>query len=245
MNLEDYLRFDAEEKKASITNGTPEAHFTFSVTNISSAEVVINYITGSCQCTVAQMPSTPWKLAPKEIGQFTAVMQMAGTPVGGTKFKTLTVGSEKGIKVLNVSTTVLPEPPEMDRTNNLKLAMADRQAVFRGDCIRCHVTPAKDASGHDKMGQDLYTAVCGICHEAEHRASFVPNLHQLPEPTSAEFWRNWIMHGKPGTLMPAFANVESGILNDEQIESLVQFLSATIPSHPVVVPASNSPTAIQ
>jgi mono/diheme cytochrome c family protein len=117
----------------------------------------------------------------------------------------------------------------------VKVAMADRQAVFHGDCASCHVKPAKDAAGHDKMGLELYTAVCGICHNSEHQASFVPNLHKLPEPTSADFWRNWIVHGKAGTLMPAFAKSEGGILSDEQIDSLTQYLTATIPSHPVLI----------
>ncbi len=164
-------------------------------------------------------------------------MQLAGTPPGGEKTKTLTVNSDKGNKVLFAKATVLPEPApmtEMDRTNNVSMAKADRQAVFKGDCVRCHVDPARDSAGHDKMGQDLYTAVCGICHNAEHQANFVPVLNRLPVPTSAEFWKNWIMHGKPGTLMPAFAKPEGGILSDEQIESLTQYLAATIPSHPVV-----------
>jgi cytochrome c553 len=234
--LENFLAFDAEQKDVSVVSGTPEAHFTFNLTNISSGDVVINFVQTSCGCTVAKLPSTPWTLTPNEHGEVSATMQLAGTPPGGSKIKTLTVATDKGTKALYVKATVLPEPAamtEMDRTNNMKLAMADRQAVFKGDCIRCHVTPAKDSAGHDKMGQDLYTAVCGVCHDAEHQASFVPNLHRLPEPTSAEFWRNWIMHGKPGTLMPAFSKPEGGILSDEQIESLTQFLSATIPSHPV------------
>jgi cytochrome c553 len=239
--LENFLAFDAQQKDVSVTNGTTEAHFNFNLTNISSSPVTINYVQTSCGCTVAKLPSTPWVLTPNEHGEISATMQLAGTPPGGTKVKTLTVNSDKGTKALFVKATILPEPApmtEMDRTNNFNMAKADRQAVFKGDCIRCHVTPAKDAAGHDKMGQDLYAAVCGVCHEAAHQASFVPNLHRLPEPTSAEFWRNWIMHGKPGTLMPAFANNEGGILSNEQIESLVQFLSATIPSHPVTAPAA-------
>ncbi len=247
-SLDNFLKFDAEEKTVSITNGTPEGHFTFTVTNISSVDVVINYIVGSCHCTVAQMPTTPWKLAPKEVGQFSAKMDMAGTPPGGTKFKTLTVGSDKGTKVLNVTTKVLPEPAamtEMDRTNNLKMATADRQAVFKGDCIQCHATPAKDAAGHEKMGQDLYAAVCTVCHETAHQASFVPNLHRLTEPTSAEFWRNWIMHGRPGTLMPAFTAAEGGILSDAQVDSLVKYLSATIPAHPVAVGVPSSQNVVK
>jgi mono/diheme cytochrome c family protein len=83
------------------------------------------------------------------------------------------------------------------------------------------------------MGKDLYGSVCGICHEAEHQASFVPNLHKLPEPTNPAFWKNWIAHGKPGTLMPAFAQGEGGFLTDVQIESLVAYLTMAIPQHPV------------
>jgi mono/diheme cytochrome c family protein len=235
--LENYLAFDAEQKEVSVTNGTPEAHFAFNLTNISSGDVTINFVQTSCGCTVAKLPSTPWKLAPKDHGEISATMQLAGTPPGGTKVKTLTVNTDKGNKALYVRATVLAAPApmtEMDRTNNQKVALADRQAVFKGDCARCHVTPAKDPMGHDKMGKDLYTAVCTICHEAEHQASFVPNLHHLKEPTNPEFWKNWIAHGKPGTLMPAFAKSEGGILSDAQIDSLAQYLAATIPSQPAV-----------
>ena len=243
-NLEDYLKFDADAKSVSVTNGTEQAHFTFSVTNVSSEEVVINYILGSCHCTVAQLPSQPWKLAPKEIGEFSATMDLAGTPPGESKFKTLTVSANKGMKVLNVTTKVLPDAGMMtaeDRTNNFKMATADRQAVFKNsDCITCHADTAKDSAGHEKLGKDLYTAVCGVCHEGDHRATFVPDLHRLPEPTSAQFWRNWIASGKPGTLMPAFAKVEGGILSDAQIDSLVQYLSTTIPAHPATVGTKNN-----
>ncbi|HXS67784.1 MAG TPA: DUF1573 domain-containing protein [Candidatus Polarisedimenticolia bacterium] len=232
--LENYLSFDAEQKEVSVTNGTPEAHFSFNLTNISSGEVTINFVQTSCGCTVAKLPSTPWKLAPKEGGQISATMQLAGTPPGGTKTKTLTVSTDKGPKALYVKATVLPGAmTDAERINAQKIAMANRQAVFQGDCARCHVAPAKDATGHDKMGKDLYAAVCSVCHDAEHRASFVPDLHHVAETTSPDFWKTWIAHGKLGTLMPAFAKSEGGFLTDAQIESLVAYLSATIPPHPV------------
>ena len=230
-----FVAFDAPEKDVSVTNGTPQAHFTFNLTNISSGPVTINFVQTSCGCTVAKLPSQPWKIAPGESGEISATMNLAGTPPGGTKTKTLTVNSDKGNKMLIVKTTVLAPPPsmsEMDRTNNQKIAMADRQAVFKGDCVKCHVAPAKDVTGNDKTGKELYAAVCGVCHEAQHQASFVPNLHHLPEPTNMEFWKNWIAHGKPGTLMPAFAKSEGGILTDAQIDSLVVYLTATIPARP-------------
>lgn len=233
--LTNFIAFDEQQKAVSVTNGTPEAHFTFSLTNISSSDVTISYVRPSCGCTVAKLPANPWRLSPKESGQFFVTMQLAGTPPGGTKIKTLTVITDKGSEVLYIRATVLPAVmgmTQMDRVNNQKIAMADRQKVFQGNCATCHVAPAKDATGRDKMGKELFTAVCGVCHEAANRATFVPDLHHLPEPTNEQFWRNWISHGKPGTLMPAFARSEGGILSDEQIESLVQYLSSTIPSHP-------------
>ena len=238
--LDNFLVFDKEQRDVAVTNGSTEAYFTFSLTNISSGDVIINFVQTSCGCTVAKLPSQPWTLKPQEHGEISATMQLAGTPAGASKTKTLTVNSDHGSKVLYAKATILPDPVSMtvtDRTNNLNMAKADRQAVFKGDCIRCHVTPAKTSLGVDKMGQDLYTAVCSVCHEAEHQASFVPNLHKLTEPTSPEFWRNWIMHGKPGSLMPAFDQSEGGNLSKDQIESLVMFLSVTIPSHPAVLAA--------
>ena len=245
--LDNFLKFDAEDKMATVTNGTEQAHFSFSVTNISSEEVIINYIVGSCHCTVAQLPSQPWKLEPKQVGQFSATMDLAGSPPGSSKFKTLTVGSDKGIKVLNVTSRILPDMSSpADRTNNVKMATADRQAVFKNaDCVECHVDTAKNSAGHDKMGQELYAAVCGICHEAAHRATFVPDLHHLAEPTSAAFWRTWITSGKPGTLMPAFAKSEGGILSNEQIDSLVNYLSTSIPAHSVKLAPPGQPRVIE
>jgi mono/diheme cytochrome c family protein len=69
----------------------------------------------------------------------------------------------------------------------------------------------------------------------------VPDLYKIAQETNAEFWKNWIAHGKPGTVMPAFSIAEGGILSDEQINSLVTYLVATIPSKPAV-PAAK-PTA--
>jgi mono/diheme cytochrome c family protein len=247
--IENFLSFDASQKQVTVTNGSPEAHFVFNLTNISSGDVIVNFVQTSCGCTVAKLPSTPWKLGSKEGGQISATMKLLGTPPGGTKVKTLTVSTDKGTKVLIVKATILPAAPptmtEMDRVENQKTAMADRQAVFKGDCVRCHAATAKDAAGTDRTGKDLFAAVCGICHETEHQASFVPNLARLPEPTNAEFWKNWIAHGKPGTLMPAFAKSEGGVLTDVQIDSLVAYLTASMPSRPTAQNAVPPTTTIQ
>jgi cytochrome c5 len=99
---------------------------------------------------------------------------------------------------------------DAERANGLAVARTDRQAVFKADCASCHAKPAQG-----KYGKPLYDAVCGICHDAEHRAeAAVPDLHNLKVPTSNEFWRTWIAHGKAGSLMPAFSAAEGGPLTD-------------------------------
>jgi mono/diheme cytochrome c family protein len=237
-SLDHILAWDADTKDQTVTNGTPEAHFTFNLTNVSPETVTINNVFTSCGCTVAKLPEQPWKLAPGTNGQIHVTMNLANK--FGTVRKRITVNSDKGVKYLDVLTKILPPPASeqmnsQNRAGNQKVAMADRQAVFRGDCARCHVEPTRQ-----KYGLALYQTACGICHEAERRATMVPDLHALKENTNAEFWRNWITHGKAGTLMPAFSEKEGGILTDAQINSLVNYLSAVIRPRPVAKPAQAS-----
>ena len=68
-------------------------------------------------------------------------------------------------------------------------------------------------------------AVCGICHDSENRADLVPAL-SLPGERDSDYWRPWIENGKPNTLMPGFSQEKEGPLSKDQIDSLVEFLSA-------------------
>ena len=83
-----------------------------------------------------------------------------------------------------------------------------------------------------KLGADLYVASCGICHEAEHRATMVPDLKVPRSPRDLAFWQKWIAEGKPGTLMPAFAATRGGPLTQEQVDSLTVYLYQYFPRNP-------------
>jgi cytochrome c553 len=234
------LVWDSELKEATVKSGEPAAQFVFNFTNVSSGDVAINHVQTSCGCTVAQLPSLPWKIAAGTNAQIPVTMNLAGK--GGVTFKTVTVNTDKGWKMLTVKATILPPAATAmtmdERKRNQELVKADRQAVFKGDCARCHVEPAIG-----KMSKDLFAAACGVCHEAEHRATMVPDLHALPHETNAEFWKVWIAHGKVGSLMPAFAQTDGGPLSDQQIASLVDYLVKAIPSKPGAPPAALPPTA--
>jgi len=199
------------------------------VTNsITPVPVTIVSVRPSCGCTTTKLPPLPWTLAPGTNGQIEASVNLPGQP--STLYKSLNVYTDKGSKNLllkiNLQPFVMPTMSQADRAQNMRIAVTDRQAVFKGACVSCHVQ-----RGEGQYGQPLYEADCAICHEGENRASMVPDLHALKTPTSFEFWRIWIAHGKPGSLMPAFSSADGGPLSDTQIASLATYLSESIKSH--------------
>lgn len=230
------IAWDSLDKAVTSTYGDAFAKFSFCLTNVSPEPVTIVEVHTSCGCTTAQLPPMPWKLDPGSNGVINVNLNLAGK--GGTVIKTVSVASDKGTKHLLVRTTILPLPTTTgmapgSREQNMMLARADHQAVFKGDCASCHAEPAKGLAG-----KELYAAVCGICHEATHRASSVPDLHVAKQERNTEFWRNWITNGKVGSMMPGFALPAGGILTDEQITSLVEYLEKTMPAKPTPATAS-------
>jgi mono/diheme cytochrome c family protein len=197
------------------------------VTNSASLPVTIGTVHPSCGCTTAQLPPLPWTLLPGTNGQIGVTVNLAGK--FGTIVKTVHVGTDRGSRDLIVQIGIVPlqDRPltDAERARQMAIAKVDRQAVFRNDCATCHMN-----NGQYKYGKELYDADCGICHESEHRASMVPDLHSLKVATNEEFWRTWISHGKAGSFMPAFATSDGGPLNDNQIASLASYLNSAIPT---------------
>jgi len=209
--------------KASDTEHT----FTFEVKNTGRQPEVIIDIVPSCGCTVAQLPGKPWVIAPGATGQARATIKFGGRTGRLHKVLDVTSGGEPSVPgrleiVVNIPAEVAADP-RMDaaRRQNQASARANRQVVFQGDCASCHVTP-----GQGKRGADLFQFDCLICHGAERRASMVPDLATLPPHRDPGYWRELISRGKANTLMPAFGKDEGGPLDHDQIESLVEFLTA-------------------
>lgn len=215
------LAWDADMHEYHAKLGDPTALVSFYLTNTSPVDAVVNSVVTSCGCTTAHLPPMPWTLKPGESGKIDASVNLAGK--SGTLIKTLTVNSTAGTKSLQVR-VYMPDP-QVERAQNMEMAKGDRQAVFKNNCVTCHVAP-----GEGKKGAELYTAVCGVCHESPNRASMVADLHNLKHPTDRTFWKTWITAGKPDSLMPAFNKAAGGPLTDEQIDSLADYLTQAIPS---------------
>jgi mono/diheme cytochrome c family protein len=241
------LQWDSIQQKYDAKPGESSAPFTFHVTNVSKAEVSITRLQTSCGCTVAQLPplpNEPFKLLPGSNVAINVTMDLRGK--AGAVSKMINVDSSDGHHALTVVVTIPPPAPIAasgdphaapnamgNRALNIQNALADRQAIFKGDCASCHVQ-----KGVGKFGQELYAASCGICHDAEHRAAMVPDLKVPRSERDLAFWQKWIMEGKPGTLMPAFAQAHGGPLTQEQIDSLTVYLFQTYPKKPQAVAAT-------
>lgn len=212
------LAVDALNKQVSVRFGQTNALVRFALTNVSSQPLVIKDVTLSCGCSAASIPARPWTLRPGEHGQVVITTDIRGKQ--GSLLKSAVVHTTAGMQALSYQVDIQePVTPE-ERARNQRLAKSDRQAVFRGACAECHATPTRQ-----KLGGELFAAACGICHEAEHRAKMVPDLRALKQPVRRDYWLETITHGKPGTLMPAFATAEGGPLTDAQIRSLADFLA--------------------
>lgn len=217
--------FDANIKEAVIKPGELTADFKFSLTNVGPNEVTIHSVRASCGCTTPMLPTMPWKLAPGASGSFSVSSDLRGK--SGVFQKSVMLDTTDGMKIVYVKVNIPTGAGVAGvdaRARNMQMAQADRQVVFRNDCAECHVRPAIG-----KMGEPLFVAACGICHEAEHRATMVPDLHALKATPTAAYWEAWVRNGKIGTLMPAFAQEHGGPLTDEQINSLVAFLDKDFP----------------
>lgn len=220
------LVWDALEKKMDLPGMTNLASFTFWVTNSSASEVVIGAVEADCECTVVEARTAfPWTIGPGASGPLNVRVNIRGR--FGLFVKTILVHSSHGSQLLTVSMKIplTPAPSNVSaRQRDVMAAKADRQAVFSGSCAACHAAPTLGLSG-----KALFEKACSICHEAEPRAEMVPDLAALKHPTDADHWRRWITSGKAGTVMPAFALSERGILSTNQIESLVEYLTKEVP----------------
>lgn len=72
------LAFDALHKQIAARAGQTNAVVSFTLTNVSTAPVVIRDVLLSCGCSVASIPSGPWRLKAGEQGQVTVTTDVLG-----------------------------------------------------------------------------------------------------------------------------------------------------------------------
>lgn len=98
-----------------------------------------------------------------------------------------------------------------------------QESLFRGECASCHAEPAKG-----KTGKALFAAVCGQCHGMQAEGATAMGFNRLSylKNFDAERFRDVTRNGLADQqYMPGYAEELGGPLTDEQIDSLVDYIS--------------------
>jgi mono/diheme cytochrome c family protein len=218
------LASDSWAKETNVVGGVDAAHFVFNFTNCASGSVVIQNLQTSCGCTTAQLPPLPWIIPAGASGQIRFTVNLPGKARRRTETATILTG--RGSQEISLNVNILP--PDLparsnaERLRDRQIATANRQAIFHGDCAGCHAQ-----SDDDQAGRALYYADCAICHEGKDTDLPMPDLFAIKTPANVSFWLDWIAHGKPGSLMPAFSTADGGPLTEMQIANLARFLNTS------------------
>ena len=227
-SIDSILTWDAIAKVHHSKLDELDVGFEFHFQNKTDKEVLIKRAISSCGCTVAKLPKLHWVFKPAQKGSVPVTMDLRGK--SGVITKTIQLVTDRGIIPLKARVAIgLVSGPSMKRSKeeraaNLRAAAANRQAIFAGKCVECHVVPTIG-----KRGKQLYATACGICHESKTRAPFVTDLRLLANGKDREYWQQWIAESKPNSLMPAFAKQHGGTLDNNQIKTLVAYLTRIFP----------------
>ena len=227
-SVENIFTWDAVAKAHNAKPGEQDIGFEFRFHNKTGSEVQIKRADSSCGCTIARLPKLPWTIMAGQKGSIPITMDIRGKT--GVITKTVVIATDKGLIPLKARVAIgaaskpLKKRSKEERAANLRAAAQNRQAIFAGKCVECHVIPTIG-----KRGKQLYSTACGICHESKNRAPFVTALRPLAKDKDSQYWQQWIAESKPNTLMPAFAKKHGGPLDDNQIRTLVAYLTRIFP----------------
>jgi uncharacterized protein DUF1573/cbb3-type cytochrome c oxidase subunit III len=146
------------------------------------------------------------------------------TDVAPGETATLTVQIDAGgnlgrlAKIVEILNTFSSEPYILTIRGTIMHREYDRgqpRLMFSGACEKCHVgTPIGT-----KEGQELYDAVCYLCHKDS----------LLSSASDAAAVRRIVAKGVPGTSMPGFAGTAGGPLTMPQIDSLAGLITSKHP----------------
>ena len=207
VNEEDHDFSKIEQQSVAETN--------FVITNSGTDTLVIMSANPSCGCTAAVLDEK--KIAPGKTTRLHITFDPRNKAEGNFT------------KTISVVSNSVTEPQKQLRIHGIifksKTAhkeMMHLDGVFDGNCASCHVE-----KGKGELGAKLYEADCAICHGSKADNKPGPDIaSDEMMGRTPESWKKIIAEGRPNTNMPAFHTKNKGPLGDEEIASLVDYLSA-------------------
>ncbi len=199
----------------NIEQGTFAEH-NFVIDNTGKDTLVILSTHPSCGCTAAIMEGSQ------------------SIPPGGSsrlhvKFDANNKGEGPIIKTVTISSNSAMEPEKIVRIQGtiVKSKVAHKMTmhmdgIFTGDCAKCHVD-----KGKGELGARLFEADCALCHGLKADGKPGPELaSEAMLKHTPKQWKSIIADGVTGKNMPAFHTKNKGPLGDEEIASLLEYMTA-------------------
>lgn len=198
----------------TVTEGDIVKH-TFKLKNTGSENVKIKKIETSCGCTTANGALKEY--APNESGQLEITVDTKGKK--GIIVKTVTLMVENNdINPVQISLAMNLVPPPHPKIENA------RNINTETECKSCHLE-----SGVGQSGVFLYHRVCAQCHGKKGSGGSARALNDSSwQSVSDESIVRVIRQGQPERGMPSYVNGVSPALNDEQVESLLQYIRSLV-----------------
>lgn len=188
---------------------------TFIIGNVGTDTLVIMSANPSCGCTAAVLDEK--KVAPGKTTRLNITFDPRNKAEGQFT-KTITVVSNSVVepqKQLRIHGTIF-------KSKTAHKDMMHLDGVFDGNCASCHVE-----KGKGELGAKLYEADCAICHGSKADNKPGPDIaSDEMMGRTPESWKKIITEGIANSNMPAFHTKHKGPLGDEEIASLVDYLSA-------------------
>jgi cytochrome c553 len=191
---------------------------TFIIKSVGTDTLELFSASPSCGCTTAPLDPAKKRLAPGQTAELKVTFD-AHNKSPGNMTKVVTVSSN----AVNGAQRQLMIKGEIFKSTVAHSGQSmSIQGVFEGSCASCHVE-----KGKGELGAKLYEADCAVCHgdAKEHKpgADIASDAMMNYEPSE---WKKIITDGVANTNMPAFHTKHKGPLNDEEIASLVDYMSA-------------------
>jgi mono/diheme cytochrome c family protein len=209
------LRWASTFQSHDVQRGQTNAHYSFQYANSAATELTIHAVRATCPCTSVRFPAAlPARIGPGESGVMEVNVDLRDRY---ESFKqTVSVESSRGTNGLKIAINM---PELTQRQKDQRVAFANRQALFSGQCATCHLTPAQG-----KPMAEQYAVLCGTCHDATNRAPMVPDLARAGRAKDRAYWEEWMRKGKPGTFMPAFGKPWGGPWSEKEIQAMTTYL---------------------
>jgi hypothetical protein len=212
------IRFDVYTHDFGPLRSDERREYAWVYHNDGDAPLSILQTYTSCGCTAAVLDGE--SVPPGGSGVLTVAFEAAG--LRGSIRKSIAVASNDPSTprlLLTVTADILEEKVVREEGSHPPIA---GQSILVGECATCHAKPAGR-----KTGEDLYAAVCAMCHgpagEGRSTGPALGTAEYLAAHSDREIGTA-IAYGTANPRMPGFIDLMGGPLSQDQIDSLVEFV---------------------